>query len=84
MLGDGGFVGLGIAKGSRKVGQVMFHPTASSLLASASGDYLIRLWDIEKGQDAATTTLKGHSDTIQSLCWNAVGTTLVTVSFHVA
>ena len=72
---------LGLAEWfSRKVGQVVFHPTASSLLASASGDHLVRLWDIEKGQEEAAITLKGHNDTIQSLCWNAVGTTLVTVN----
>jgi WD40 repeat protein len=62
-----------------KVGQVVFHPTASHVLASASGDHLIRLWDIENGQDASIT-LKGHGDSIQSLCWNTVGTTLATVS----
>ncbi|GFZ44847.1 Coronin-like protein [Saitozyma sp. JCM 24511] len=63
--------------GGRKVGQVIFHPTASHVLASASGDHLIRLWDIENGQDASIT-LKGHGDSIQSLCWNTVGTTLAT------
>ncbi len=80
MLADGTFYLPTQLNSRRKVGQVVFHPAASNLLASASGDLLVRLWDIEKGQDSATITLKGHSDSIQSLCWNAVGTTLVTVS----
>lgn len=63
--------------GPSKVGQIAFHPAASSLLASASGDHLVRLWDIEQPSDA-TLTLKGHKDSIQSLSWNAVGTTIVT------
>lgn len=57
----------------------MFHPTASNVLASASGDHLVRLWDIENGKDSANLELKGHSDTIQSFCWNTTGTALVTV-----
>lgn len=64
----------------RKVGQVVFHPTASNLLTSASGDHLVRLWDIEKGQESAAVTLTGHKDSIQSLAWNPVGTLLATVS----
>lgn len=64
--------------GGRKVGQVEFHPTASNLLTSASGDHLIRLWDIENGTESPTITLKGHGDTIQSLAWNPTGTLLAT------
>jgi hypothetical protein len=50
-------------------------------LTSASGDHLVKIWDIENG-DEAKITLKGHNDTIQSLAWNAVGTTLATVSVY--
>jgi len=64
----------------RKVGQVIFHPTASNVLTSASGDHLVKIWDIDQG-DSPKITLKGHTDSIQSLAWNAVGTTLATVSF---
>jgi coronin-1B/1C/6 len=67
----------------RKVGQVVFHPTASNLLTSASGDHLVRLWDISTNNDSPVIQLKGHGDTIQSLSWNAVGTTLVTVGAFV-
>lgn len=64
----------------RKVGQVIFNPTASSVLASASGDYLVKLWDIDNGKDTASITLNGHKDIIQSIAWNAVGNVLATVS----
>ncbi|KAI0862394.1 hypothetical protein F4860DRAFT_513104 [Xylaria cubensis] len=62
---------------SRKVGQVLFNPAAENILASASGDLTIRLWDI--GAGTAVHTLK-HPDIVQSLSWNADGTMLVTTS----
>lgn len=61
----------------RKVGQVQFNPSAENILASASGDFTIKLWDITTGQ--SPLTLK-HSDIVQSLSWNASGTQLVTTS----
>ncbi|WOO82822.1 Coronin-like protein crn1 [Vanrija pseudolonga] len=64
--------------GGRKVGQVIFHPAAESLLTSASGDHLVRVWDIKSNQDAPIIQLTGHGDSIQSIAWNAVGTTLAT------
>ncbi|KAJ8106270.1 hypothetical protein ONZ43_g7122 [Nemania bipapillata] len=62
---------------SRKVGQVLFNPAAENILASASGDLTIRLWDI--GAGSAVHTLK-HPDIVQSLSWNAAGTMLATTS----
>lgn len=62
---------------SRKVGQVLFNPAAENILASASGDLTIRLWDIVPG--SAVHTLK-HPDIVQSLSWNADGTMLATTS----
>lgn len=62
-----------------KVGQVIFHPTSSNLLTAASGDHLVRLWDISSGADEPKIVLKGHGDSIQSIAWNSVGTTLATV-----
>ncbi|KDQ06625.1 hypothetical protein BOTBODRAFT_181389 [Botryobasidium botryosum FD-172 SS1] len=61
----------------RKVGQVAFHPTASHVLASASGDYLVKLWDLENADDPRVT-FTGHTDTVQSFAFNSTGTLLVT------
>ncbi|KAI8148473.1 hypothetical protein BJV82DRAFT_592242 [Fennellomyces sp. T-0311] len=60
----------------RKVGQVLFHPTASNVLASASTDLTIKLWDIEKGQEKQEVT--GHTEIIQSIAWNYNGSLLAT------
>lgn len=62
---------------SRKVGQVLFNPAAESILASASGDLTIKLWDVTTGQ--AHISLK-HPDIVQSLSWNASGNLLATSS----
>ncbi|KAI0122126.1 DUF1900-domain-containing protein [Daldinia grandis] len=62
---------------SRKVGQVLFNPAAENILASASGDFTIKIWDV--GTGSAPHTLK-HPDIVQSLSWNANGTMLVTTS----
>ncbi|RGP69659.1 putative coronin, partial [Fusarium longipes] len=61
----------------RKVGQVLFNPAAENILASASGDFTIKLWDVNTGQ--APLTLK-HNDIVQSLTWNASGSMLATTS----
>ncbi|KAK1462373.1 PH domain-containing protein [Colletotrichum melonis] len=66
-----------LAGHSRKVGQVQFNPAAENILASASGDFTIKLWDITTG--SPTHTLK-HNDIVQSLSWNASGSMLVTTS----
>ena len=55
----------------------MFNPAAENILASASGDYTIKLWDVGTGQ--STLTLK-HKDVIQSLTWNARGSLMATTS----
>ncbi|KAL2109962.1 hypothetical protein VUR80DRAFT_1792 [Thermomyces stellatus] len=62
---------------SRKVGQVLFNPAAENILASASGDFTIKLWDVEAGQSHQVLR---HNDIVQSLTWNATGTLLATTS----
>jgi coronin-1B/1C/6 len=62
---------------SRKVGHVLFNPAAANVVASSSGDYTIKLWDIEQGQPQLT--LK-HADIVQSLSWSADGALMVTTS----
>lgn len=61
----------------RKVGHVLFNPAADHVLASSSGDYTVKLWDVEAGQ--AKLTLK-HKDIVQSLSWSVDGSQLVTTS----
>ncbi|KAH0603449.1 uncharacterized protein H6S33_007771 [Morchella sextelata] len=59
----------------RKVGHVLFHPTAENVLATSSGDYTVKLWDISTG--TPHYTLK-HSEVVQSMSWSTNGSMLVT------
>lgn len=61
----------------RKVGQVLWHPTATNVLATASGDHCVKLWDLaDPARPRATLT--GHGDMIQSLTFNATGSIIAT------
>ncbi|OCL13661.1 actin-binding protein-like protein [Glonium stellatum] len=62
---------------SRKVGHVLFNPAAENVLASSSGDYTVKLWDVESG--ASKLSLK-HKDIVQSMSWSADGSLLVTTN----
>lgn len=62
---------------SRKVGHVLFNPAAENVLASSSNDYTIKLWDVESS--ASKLSLK-HRDIVQSMCWSADGSLLVTTN----
>ncbi|CED83665.1 microtubule binding protein [Phaffia rhodozyma] len=68
-----------INAGGRKIGQVLFHPTASNVLAATSGDHVVRLFDVENG-GAPKISLEAHGDSIQGLTWNMTGTILATTS----
>ncbi|KIY46828.1 DUF1900-domain-containing protein [Fistulina hepatica ATCC 64428] len=61
----------------KKIGQVLFHPTAANVLASASSDHVVKLWDLANPEDPRTV-LTGHGDTIQSIAFNLSGTLLAT------
>lgn len=64
---------------ARKIGQVMWHPTAKNIVASASGEHTVKLWDLANPEDARTT-LGGHNDAIQSMAFDPTGTLLATTS----
>jgi coronin-1B/1C/6 len=61
----------------KKVGQVLWHPIAANVLATASGEHLVKLWDLAD-PSRPRSTLNGHGDTIQSLAFNVTGTILAT------
>ncbi|RMX97590.1 hypothetical protein D0867_12722 [Hortaea werneckii] len=62
---------------ARKVGHVMFNPAAENVLASNSGDFTVKLWDLEDGKPKLT--LK-HNDMVQSMSWSGNGSMLTTTS----
>ncbi|KAF8959637.1 microtubule binding protein [Flammula alnicola] len=63
----------------RRIGQVLFHPTASNVLASSSGEYNVKLWDLANPEEPRSV-LSGHGDIVQSMTFNPTGTLLVTTS----
>lgn len=56
----------------------MFHPTAQHVLATATGEYAVKLWDLTNVDDGPRITLSGHGDMIQSLDFDPTGTLLAT------
>ncbi|KIL60839.1 hypothetical protein M378DRAFT_167650 [Amanita muscaria Koide BX008] len=67
-----------IDAGPKKIGQVVWHPTAAHVLASASGEHTVKVWDLTNGDGQTRAVLGGHGDTIQSVAFNVVGTMLAT------
>ncbi|PKI86022.1 Crn1p [Malassezia vespertilionis] len=60
--------------GRRRVGHVLFHPTASNVLAAATGDPMIKLFDVETQK--CRVELTGFTDAIQSMSFDATGSTI--------
>ncbi|KXS15157.1 DUF1900-domain-containing protein [Gonapodya prolifera JEL478] len=60
----------------RKVGHVVFHPLAESVLLTSSPDLTLKLWDITKAQEHSSVAV--HPDVIQSVAWNYDGSAVVT------
>ncbi|KIW88552.1 uncharacterized protein Z519_10598 [Cladophialophora bantiana CBS 173.52] len=61
----------------KKVGHVLFNPAAENILASAAGDFTVKIWDIESGSSKLSLKV---GEVIQSLSWSANGSLLVTTS----
>ncbi|KAG1833202.1 hypothetical protein DFJ58DRAFT_870117 [Suillus subalutaceus] len=57
----------------RKINYVLIYPTASNVLASASSEHAVKLWDLAD-TDRPRSVLTGHNDTIQCLTFNSTGT----------
>jgi coronin-1B/1C/6 len=55
----------------------LFHPTAAHVLATASGEHTVKLWDLSKAENAKSV-LSGHGDAIQSIAFDPSGTMLAT------
>eukprot|EP01121_Diplochlamys_sp_Union-15-3_P016864 TRINITY_DN581_c0_g1_i1.p1 TRINITY_DN581_c0_g1~~TRINITY_DN581_c0_g1_i1.p1 ORF type:complete len:921 (-),score=175.71 TRINITY_DN581_c0_g1_i1:31-2793(-) len=56
-----------------KIVSIDFHPTASNILISTSGDNTVKLWDINKEDAQRTISFK---DTPLSITWNYTASTL--------
>lgn len=59
----------------RRIVNLAWHPAAEGVLASASHDLTIRIWDVIKA--AARQTLIGHGDAVLDQAWSLDGTRLV-------
>ncbi|KAJ1648225.1 Coronin-like protein crn1 [Coemansia asiatica] len=55
----------------RKVGHVAWNPVAADVLAVASSDATVRLWDVQ--QQRIAVTLQGFKDAILSIGWSQDG-----------
>ena len=62
----------------RKVNILHWHPTADNILASASADLSLRVWDASRQQQALSFTEFG--DVVQSFDWNPDGSLIVATS----
>ncbi|KAJ2470498.1 Coronin-like protein crn1, partial [Coemansia sp. RSA 2320] len=58
----------------RKVGHVAWNPVAEGVLAVASSDHTVRIWDV--GQKTVRVTLQGFKDSIMSIAWSNDGALL--------
>ncbi|KAF9815754.1 hypothetical protein SFRURICE_009271, partial [Spodoptera frugiperda] len=60
----------------RRVGLVLWHPTAQNVLLTAGSDNQIAIWNVGTGE--VLLTLDCHPDLIYSACWNWTGSKLLT------
>lgn len=62
---------------TRKVGKILYHPTAQNILVSSSLDYSVKVWNLETGKDVITLQ---HKDLVTSFSFNYDGLLLATTS----
>ena len=62
----------------RKVNILHWHPTADNILASASADLSLRVWDVSRQQQSLS--INEFGDVVQSFDWNPDGSLIVTTS----
>ncbi|CAF1595536.1 unnamed protein product [Adineta ricciae] len=60
----------------RRVGQVLWHPSALNILLSAGGDMKIFIWNV--GKATILSTIDCHPEVILSVSWNYNGSRIVT------
>lgn len=60
----------------RRVGLVLWHPTALNVLLTAGSDNLVLIWNVGTGE--CLVRIDSHPDVIYSACWNWDGSRLVT------
>jgi len=68
---------LEVAHSTERVTIVQFHPLASDVLASASADYVIRVWNVESA--LAVVQLEAHSEQVFGLAWSPCGAFIASV-----
>ncbi|XP_043481503.1 coronin-6 isoform X1 [Leptopilina heterotoma] len=60
----------------RRVGLVLWHPTALNILLTAGSDNLVIIWNVGTGE--SLVRIDCHPDVVYSACWNWDGSRLVT------
>jgi len=60
----------------RRVGLVLWHPTAQNILLTAGSDNIVVIWNVGTGEPAHV--IECHPDLVYSACWNWDGSKLLT------
>lgn len=60
----------------RRVGLVLWHPSAQNVLLTAGSDNLVLIWNVGIGE--VMVKIDSHPDIVYSACWNWDGSSLLT------